>query len=181
MDLRYPIGTYQPPEVITLEQVRQWTTHIAATPAQMRAATQGLTNTQLETPYREGGWTVRQTVHHVFDSHANGFVRLKLALTEDRPTIKPYNQEAFASLPDSRLPIEISLGLLEGLHARWVALLEDLSESDLETAERVLHERGYMHPEMGKFVPIGLFVGMYAHHGRNHVAQIAGLRERMGW
>jgi len=139
----------------------------------MRAATQGLTDAQLETPYREGGWTVRQTVHHVFDSHANGFVRLKLALTEDHPTIKPYNQEAFAGLPDSRLPIEISLGLLEGLHARWVALLENLKEGDLD--------KGYMHPEMGKFVPIGLFVSMYAHHGRNHVAQIAGLRERMGW
>ena len=173
MDLRYPIGTYQPSDVITLEQVRKWTAQIAALPAQMRAATHGLTEAQLETPYREGGWTVRQTVHHVFVSHASGFTRLKLALTEDRPTIKPYNQEAFASLPDSNLLIEISLGLLDGLHTRWVAVLKGLGEDDLE--------RGYLHPEMGRFVPVGLFVGMYAHHGRNHAAQINGLRERMGW
>ncbi len=173
MDLSYPIGKYQPPEHITLDQVGKWTRDIAALPAQMRAATTGLSDTQLETPYREGGWTVRQTVHHVFDSHASGFIRLKLALTEDRPTIKPYNQEAFAGLPDSKLPIEISLSLLENLHARWVAVLGSLTEADLE--------KGYLHPEMGKFVSIGLFVGMYAHHGRNHAAQLSDLRERMAW
>ena len=172
MDLRHPLGQYDAPESITLEQVAQWSAQIAALPSQMRAAVAGLEDAQLDTPYREGGWTVRQTVHHVFDSHANGFIRLKLALTENRPTIKPYNQEAFALLPDSSLPVQISLSLLEGLHARWVAVLGGLTASDLQ--------RGYLHPEMG-FVSVGFFVGMYDHHGRQHVAHIAGLRARMNW
>lgn len=172
MDLRYPIGQYAAPESITLEHVAQWSAQIAELPTQIRAAVAGLEDSQLDTPYREGGWTVRQTVHHVFDSHANGFIRLKLALTEDRPTVKPYNQDAFALLPDSSLPVEISLSLLGGLHARWVAVLGNLTTSNLT--------RGYMHPDMG-FVSVGFFVGMYNHHGRQHVAHIQGLRERMNW
>jgi hypothetical protein len=131
-----------------------------------------LSDAQLDTPYREGGWTVRQVVHHIADSHANSYVRFKLALTEDWPTIKPYDEAAWARLADSRLPIDSSLVFVESLHARWVALLSSLSETDFE--------RGYNHPESGRKT-LSLALAHYDWHSRHHTAHITSLREREGW
>jgi uncharacterized damage-inducible protein DinB len=142
-------------------------------PVCLRAAVEGLGEAQLDTPYREGGWTLRQVVHHVADSHANSFVRFKLALTEDWPTIKPYDEAAWANLADSRLqPVEVSLVWIEALHTRWVALLETLSEEDFRM--------GYIHPAMGRQT-LATALALYAWHSRHHTAHIAGLRARKGW
>jgi uncharacterized damage-inducible protein DinB len=146
---------------------------IAGLPARMRRAVAGLTDQQLNTPYREGGWTVRQVVHHVPDSHLNAYIRFKLAVTEQNPTIKPYDETAWAQLKDSELtPIEVSLALLESLHARWTVLLRSLSESDFQ--------RKFVHPESGPH-DLDWLLGLYAWHGNHHVAHITGLRERMEW
>ena len=147
---------------------------IAAAPARMRQAVAGLDESQLDTPYREGGWTVRQVVHHVPDSHLNAYVRLKLALTEERPTIKPYNESAWAQLEDSRVtPVEVSLTMLEVLHDRWVRLMDTLQPEDFA--------RTYGHPEHeGDFTLDGL-IAMYEWHGKHHVAHVTQLRERMRW
>jgi uncharacterized damage-inducible protein DinB len=171
-DLRYPIGRFTPPAT-SMPGVR--TAHLQTLrqlPAKLRAAVAGLNDTQLNTPYREGGWTVRQVVHHIADSHANAYVRTKLALTEDWPIIKPYDEAAWAELADSRLPIDISLALVESLHGRWVALLEAMSDSDFR--------KGYNHPEMGR-QNLANVLAMYAWHSRHHTAHITGLRARMGW
>ena len=146
---------------------------IAGCAPAMRAAVAGLDETQLNTPYREGGWTVRQVVHHVPDSHMNSYVRFKLALTEDKPTIRPYDEAAWAELPDSRsTPIATSLTLLETLHDRWVGLLRSMSDADF--ARRIIH------PERGELT-LDALVTMYAWHSRHHVAHITALRVRMGW
>jgi hypothetical protein len=145
---------------------------IAELPMRMRAAVAGLTDAQLETPYRPGGWTVRQVVHHVADSHLHAYIRLKFALTEEQPTIKPYDQDAWAALPDCRLPIEASLALLDGVHARWAALYRSLAP---EQFERVFH-----HPETG-LVTVDGQLQLYAWHSRHHVAHITSLRAREGW
>jgi uncharacterized damage-inducible protein DinB len=171
-DLRYPIGRLDPSassvpgvRAAHIETLRQL-------PERLRAAVAGLNDAQLDTPYREGGWTVRQVVHHVADSHANGYIRCKVALTEDWPTIKPYDQAAWAELADSRLPIDVSLEFVDALHARWVALLKSLSEEDFQ--------RGYNHPEDGR-VNLAKSLAMYEWHSRHHTAHITGLRTRMGW
>lgn len=146
---------------------------IAAAPLRMREAVRGLSPVQLDTPYREGGWTVRQVVHHVPDSHINAYVRLKLALTEDAPTIKPYDEGAWAQLPDSRVTaVEVSLALLDSLHARWTDLLRAMSDSDFQ--------RQLLHPDHG-LMTLDWLVAMYAWHSRHHVAHITSLRERMNW
>src|SRR5450755_3510924 len=129
-DLRYPIGKPERPEQLTEEQRREFLQAIAETPARLRAAVAGLSQEQLDTPYRPGGWTVRQVVHHLPDSHMNAYVRFKLALTENDPTIKAYQEAAWANLPDSKGPIEMSLALLESLHQRWIALMGSLGPSD---------------------------------------------------
>jgi len=147
-------------------------TVIAELPMRVRAAVAGLTGAQLDTPYRPGGWTVRQVVHHVADSHTNAFIRLKVALTEDQPTIKPYDQDAWSALADMRLPIDVSLVLLDGLHARWVALYRSLAPSAFA---RVFH-----HPEIG-VVTLDGQLQMYAWHSRHHVAHITSLRQREDW
>ena len=141
-DLRYPIGRFKPPagDLAAIRPAQIQT--CACCPTQLRAAVSGLNEAQLDTPYREGGWTVRQVVHHLADSHANSFIRFKLALTEDWPTIKPYDEAAWAKLADSRMPIDGSLALIEALHARWVALLESMTEEDFR--------KGYNHPEIGR-------------------------------
>jgi hypothetical protein len=141
-------------------------------PEKLRAAVAGLDDRQLDTPYREGGWTVRQVVHHVPDSHANAYVRMKLALTEDWPTIKPYDEAAWANLADSRLPVDVSLALLEALHARWVTLLESLAEADFQ--------KGYEHPEMGR-QNLAKVLALYDWHSRHNTAHISSLRARQGW
>ena len=173
-DLRYPIGKFSFPEQVTDAQRRQYTDEIAAAPAALRAAVAGLSPEQLDTPYRPGGWTVRQVVHHVPDSHLNAYTRIKLALTEEEPTIKPYEEARWAELPDMRtVPIGVSLTLLEALHERWMGVLRALSPSDLE--------RRYRHPEHGRLLTIGQTMALYAWHGRHHVAHITALRERSGW
>jgi hypothetical protein len=147
---------------------------IAALPKRMREAVSGLTDAQLDTPYRPGGWTVRQVVHHVPDSHVNAYIRLKLALTEEAPTIKPYDEKTWAMLADSRLPVEISLTLLDSVHARWVALCRDLNASDWA--------RTFNHPEYPEGPrTIDWLVQVYAWHSNHHLAHITSLRKREGW
>jgi hypothetical protein len=172
-DLRYPIGKFDSEGPITSEKLRQWIGEIAAAPGQLRAAVSGLTDAQLDTSYRPGGWTVRQVVHHLPDSHINSYCRFRLALTEDTPIIKPYDEGLWAGLPDaSKAPVELSLALLEYLHQRWVVLLESLTEAEWG--------RRFRHPELGERTLRGT-AGAYAWHGRHHVAHITSLRARMNW
>jgi uncharacterized damage-inducible protein DinB len=168
-ELRYPVGRFAPSaEGSRTEQIET----LRRLPERLRAAVNGLNDTQLDTPYREGGWTVRQVVHHVADSHANSYVRFKLALTEDLPAIKSYDEAAWAELPDSRMSVDISLSLLAALHARLVALIESMSESDFD--------RSYKHPERGPMT-LAANLALYSWHSKHHTAHITRLRERMGW
>ena len=172
-DLRYPIGKFEPRDALTAGERTALIDHIAAAPQKLREAVRGLDERQLATPYREGGWTVRQVAHHIPDSHLNAYVRLKLALTEEKPTIKPYDESAWAALPDSSVvPVETSVTLLESLHARWVALLRQMRPADFA--------RQFTHPEHG-LLNLDWFLSDYAWHGRHHVAHITSLRQRMGW
>jgi uncharacterized damage-inducible protein DinB len=172
MDPRFPIGKFAMPESVTAERRQAAIEEIASTPMKLRAAVKGLSDAQLDTPYREGGWTVRQVVHHVPDSHLNAFVRLKLALTEDKPTIKPYDEAAWAELADAKMPIEVSQTLLDAVHARWDRLWGSLKPVDFA---RVL-----VHPEHGeRTVDWILFV--YEWHGKHHTAHITELRKQKGW
>ncbi len=172
-DLRYPIGKFKMEGDLTDAQRQKFIEDIAEAPAKLRAAVAGLSAQQIDTPYRPEGWTVRQVVHHLPDSHLNGYIRCKLALTEEQPTIKPYDQERWAQLDDARTaPIEISLALLDALHQRWTLLLRSLGPKDLERTLR--------HPEMG-VLSLARYLGLYSWHGRHHVAHITALRDRMGW
>lgn len=173
-DPRYPIGKFSYDGVATADARSTRIEEIARAPAAMRAAVKGLTGKQFDTPYREGGWTVRQLIHHVPDSHLNAYVRFKLALTEDTPTIKPYQEKLWAELADTReVPPEVSLTLLEATHQRWVALLKSIGPADWK--------RGYRHPEYDREVPLDEALAMYAWHGKHHVAHITALRERLSW
>jgi uncharacterized damage-inducible protein DinB len=173
MDLRYPIGEFKFEGPLTNDERRDLIDKIADTPARMRAAVAGLTAEQLDAPYREGGWTVRQVVHHVPESHMTSYIRFKLAVTEDEPTIKPYFEDRWARLDDAnQAPIELSLDLLETLHGRWVWFLRSLKDADFQ--------RTFLHPELGS-VSLDKNVALYAWHGRHHVAHITSLRERNGW
>jgi uncharacterized damage-inducible protein DinB len=173
-DPRYPVGKFNAPASLqTSDDRRRLIEQIAATPAHMREAVAGLSESQLETPYRDGGWTVRQVVHHVPDSHMNAYTRVKLALTEVEPVIKPYDEAAWATLNDVRAtPIETSLTLLESLHARWDTILTSMTDSDFARTLR--------HPEHG-LVTLDWLIALYAWHGRHHVAHITSLRQRSGW
>jgi len=175
-DLRYPIGKFEwiPPENDEQAAKRRlhYTDVLAKLPSDMRAAVTGLSPQQLDTPYRPEGWTVRQVVHHVPESHMNAYVRLKLALTEDNPTIKPYDEKEWAELPDVRItPIEVSLQLLEALHARWVDTVRSMRPSDFA--------RTLVHPERGSMA-LDELLAMYAWHSAHHTAHITSLRQRMG-
>ena len=173
-DLSYPIGKFQWSGSASPEDRRRFIAAIAATPAKFRAAVAGLTPKQLDTPYRPGGWTVRQVIHHLPDSHMNAFVRCKLALTEDQPTIKPYDQELWAKLADAAdTPVETSLALLDALHKRWVVLLRSLDPEDFS--------RLMIHPEHAAPLSLDWILALYAWHGAHHTAHITSLRERMGW
>ena len=172
MDLRYPIGTFSFPAASTARQREEWVRDIAAAPGRLRAAVAGLSAEQLDTPYREGGWTVRQVVHHLPDSHMNSYVRFKLALTEDEPVIKPYDEALWAKLADATAPVGASVELLDALHQRWVALLRSMDEGDFG--------RGFRHPELG-LVRLDQNLALYAWHSRHHVGHITALRDRMGW
>jgi uncharacterized damage-inducible protein DinB len=172
-DLRYPIGKPKMEARLTEDERRELIDRIEQTPGHLRAAVEGLNDEQLDTPYRPGGWTVRQVVHHVPDSHLNAYTRCKLALTEDEPLIKVYDEGRWAELPDSRaVPIEVSLVLLETLHRRWVSLLRALPAAAFEKTLR--------HPDLGT-MSLNQVLGMYAWHGDHHVAHVTSLRERMGW
>ena len=173
MDLRYPVGPFKFEGTLSPEQRLTLIDQIAATPDKMRAAVAGLSEEQLDTPYRPEGWTVRQVVHHVPDSHLNSYVRFKLALTEEHPTIRAYDENLWANTDDAlTAPVEISLDLLEALHRRWVLFLRSFEDKDFS--------RTFHHPELGS-VSVDKNVALYAWHGRHHVAHITSLRERMGW
>ncbi len=172
-DLRFPIGKFQPEAIMTEAKREQMMAAISAAPAQVRAAVADLSDEQLDTPYREGGWTVRQVVHHLPDSHLNSYVRFRLALTEEQPTIKPYDEAQWAELTDAKTaPIELSLNLLESLHKRWEVLLRSLTAQDFA--------RAFQHPELG-LITLDTNLCIYAWHGRHHIAQITALAERQGW
>jgi uncharacterized damage-inducible protein DinB len=172
-DLRYPIGRLPRKSALTAEDRASEIDAIAVAPTLLSKAVSGLNEAQLDTPYRPGGWTVRQLVHHVADSHINAYTRLRFALTEDNPTIKPYEEAAWAELPDARLlAVSVSLLLLQALHERWVALLRELPHDSFA--------RTLQHPENGSMT-IDNLVTMYAWHGRHHTAHVTALRERMGW
>jgi uncharacterized damage-inducible protein DinB len=173
MDPRYPIGDFEMPAPVTPARRQQAIEEIAAAPVKMRAAVKGLKEAQLDAPYREGGWTVRQVVHHVPDSHLNAYVRLKLALTEDKPTIKPYNEAAWAELADSKsTPIEVSQALLDAVHTRFVLLWRSLKPADFA---RVL-----VHPDHGERT-VDWLLFLYEWHGKHHTAHITELRKKKGW
>ena len=172
-DLRYPVGRFQPPTQFANNDIAGWIGEIEALPGRLRKAVSNLTELQLDTPYRPGGWNVRQVVHHLADSHMNSFVRFRLALTENSPTIKTYNEAAWAELSDSKVArAEVSLHLLEALHARWVILLRSLKSADLT--------RTFRHPEAGE-KDLNWALSLYAWHGRHHLAHITSLRHREGW
>jgi hypothetical protein len=167
-DLRYPVGRLTYDNDVTPGKRTAWIRQIAEAPAALRAAVTGLTEAQLDTPYRPDGWTIRQVVHHVPDSHLNAYIRFKWTLTESNPTIKPYDQEAWATLADTRLtPVSVSLDLLEAVHRRWVVLLESVKEEDWQ--------RPLIHPESGPMT-LDKLLQMYAWHGRHHLAHVASGR-----
>jgi hypothetical protein len=173
MDLRYPIGKFHFDEPLSAEQKQKSLDDIAHAPGHLRAAVEGLSAPQLETPYRPQGWTVQQVVHHVPDSHLNAYIRFKLALTEDEPTIRPYAEDQWARLADTAAtPLGVSLTLLDSLHDRWVRLLLSLHDEQWK--------RTFRHPELG-LVTLEKNLALYAWHGRHHVAHITSLRERNGW
>ena len=173
MDPRYPIGKYQRPTSVDAATVHASINAIAAAPAQLSAVVHRLTAEQLDTPYRDGGWTVRQVIHHVPESHLNAYMRCKLALTETHPVIKPYDEAAWALTPDvATTPVGVSLLMLEALHARWVLLFRGLHADDWA--------KTFRHPESGDW-RLDEFITLYAWHGSHHVAQISALRERSGW
>jgi DinB family protein len=173
-DARYPIGKFDRSKAPTsAEERKRLIDRIAELPERLHSAVAGLNGKQLDTPYREGGWMVRQVVHHLADAHINAYTRFKLALTEQEPPVKPFDEAAWAELPDSRFtPIDVSLALVDSLHARWVVLLRSLKPEDWE--------RKLKHPEAG-FMSLNLMLGIYAWHGEHHVAQINALRARNQW
>ena len=172
-DLRYPIGEFDRGLEISPRARAERMTTIRELPQKMRDAVADLADVQLDTEYRPGGWSVRQTVHHVADSHSNSLTRFKLALTEDEPpTIRPYYEDRWAELGDSKLPIDVSLGLIDGIHTRWIALMESMTDEDFN--------KTFIHPETGEWTLDGA-LALYAWHSRHHTAHITRLRERKGW
>lgn len=171
-DLRYPIGRFNVAEAATPAARAANLEALRAAPEKLREAVRGLSDAQLDTPYREGGWTVRQVVHHLADSHANAYIRVKLALTEDWPTVKPYDEAAWAKLADSREPVDGSLAMYDTLHARWMVLLHSMTEADFQ--------KGFNHPVMGRQT-LEASLALYAWHSRHHTAHITDLRARNGW
>ena len=163
--LRFPAGRFTPPDAVTPAERERWIGELAAHPAQLRALVERMSEAQLDTPYRPGGWTVRQVVHHLPDSHMNAYVRVKLALTEHAPTIKPYDEARWAELPDTRLtPVAVSLALVEALHARWTALLGSLTPEQWK--------RTFVHPDHGRAMTIETATAMYAWHARHHLGHV---------
>lgn len=169
---RYPIGKFQSSQPVALRDVAKWIDEIKTLPGKLRSEVTNLSDDQLDTPYREGGWTVRQLIHHIGDSHLNAYIRFKLALTEERPTIKPYRQDEWAKLPDSSLSIDVSLNMLDAIHERWVAVLKSMDEQQLNLELN--------HPESGTVV-LKSMIGSYAWHGKHHLAHIINLKKQKDW
>lgn len=173
-DARYPIGEYEA-KPFSIQQKIEWLADIKFLPLQLENAILNLDEFQLQTPYREGGWTVHQLIHHIADSHINAYCRFKLALTEENPTIKPYDEKKWAQMYDvQKLPVNISITLLHALHARWYEALKDVSDDDW-------NNKTVFHPEQKKTMRLWYLLGMYAWHSRHHLAHITALRERMKW
>ncbi len=173
-DPRYPVGRFIPPPAFDLRSTRAAIAALGDLPDRVTAAVSGLDEAQLDTPYREGGWTVRQVVHHLADSHLNAYLRTRLALTEEAPTVRPYDEKGWAELPDAKsLPVTASLQLLEGLHVRWVALLGAVAEADWQ--------RTMIHPEFKEPIALWWLVAMYDWHGAHHLAHVTRLRAREEW
>ena len=172
-ELRYPVGRFSPDRGISEEERRRMIQEIASLPGRLRDAVSGLSRPHLDTPYRPAGWTVRQVVHHVADSHVNAYVRFKLALTEDQPTIKPYDEAAWAELPDARTePVEVSLTILDAVHHRWTRILGELNEEEWQ--------RTFVHPDLGELT-LETNLQLYEWHGRHHLHHVTTLAEREGW
>jgi uncharacterized damage-inducible protein DinB len=172
-DRRYPIGEFSFDGTLTEAQKAKHLDDIEQTPTRLRAAVRGLSDQQVDTPYRDGGWTVRQVVHHVPESHMNSYIRFKLALTEEAPTIRPYMEDRWAKLPDATTaPVELSLVLLESLHKRWMLVLRAMQPEEWK--------RTFRHPEIG-LMTLEKALALYSWHGRHHVAHVTSLREKMGW
>lgn len=172
-ELRYPIGKYIP-QLFSERQLQEWLIEIKFLPQHLENVILNLDESQINTPYRPDGWTIQQLIHHVADSHMNAYIRFKLGLTEENPTIKPYDERAWANLPDTqRLPVNISLTLLYALHARWLEVIKGIKEDEWN--------RTVFHPEQKKEITLWHLLGMYAWHGKHHVAHITALRERMKW
>jgi hypothetical protein len=173
-DLSYPIGKFNAPEVITKEMITEAINQISTTAERLRTAVKGMTAKQLDTPYRPEGWTIRQVIHHMADSHMNAYIRFHWTLTEDSPKIKAYDEKSWAALPyQNDVSIDTSLSLLTSLHERWVVLLRCLSESDLD--------KYYIHPDGNKVYVLRKVALLYAWHGNHHIAHINSLKARMGW
>jgi hypothetical protein len=166
--LKYPIGKFAAPVSYTEQEMLKWIDDIKSLPGKLRQAVMALNETQLDTPYRPGGWTIRQTVHHIADSHVNALLRFKWALTEENPTIKPYDEAAWALLPDAKLQIEPSLRMLEGIHLRWVTILQSMDDKQWD--------RTFVHPESGAAIPLRRTLGLYAWHGKHHLAHITNVK-----
>jgi uncharacterized damage-inducible protein DinB len=174
MDLRYPIGEFEFVGEISEEQRNKWIDDIEEMPEQLKSAVKDLSEEQLNTPYREGGWTIRQVVHHIADSHMNSLIRFKLALTEEEPSIKPYYEDRWAELGDTiEAPIDLSLSLLEALHKRWVLLLRTMKPADFDST--------FYHPQSREATRLDKNLGIYAWHGKHHIAHITSLRSRLDW
>lgn len=162
--MQYPIGKFKSPVSYTTEDIRKWITTISEFPGRLRQVTMPLNEQQLDTPYRTGGWTIRQVIHHVADSHMNSLMRFKLALTEENPTIRPYEEADWALLPDYRLPVESSLKILEGIHLHWVALLQNFTEEEWN--------RTFLHPASGDTITLKKALALYAWHSKHHLAHV---------
>lgn len=172
--LKYPIGKFEKPENITEEILDKYIGDIESLPKRLKEEVDGLSNDQLDTPYRLGGWTIRQVVNHCADSHMNSLIRFKLTLTEDKPVIKPYFEDRWAELADSKnMPIEPAIKMIEGLHERWVILLKSLTQEELG--------RTYIHPEQGRKIRLDVTIGLYAWHCNHHLAHITGLKKSKNW
>ncbi|MFK8008583.1 MAG: YfiT family bacillithiol transferase [Saprospiraceae bacterium] len=172
--LKFPIGKFKTPQSYSPQDISKWISIIENAPVQIEAAVKGLTEEQLNTPYRPEGWTVRQVVHHLPDSHMNSYIRFKWTLTENSPIIKAYDERSWGELEDGKnAPIQLSIQLLKSLHARWVVMLKNLSEADLGKC--------FTHPESGQLISLNEMVALYAWHSQHHLAHITSLKERMDW
>lgn len=172
MDVRYPIGKFSFDGEVTREILDGWIRDMEQLPDALREAVEDLNEEQIDTPYREGGWTIRQVVHHLADTAINYYARIKLAFTEDKPVIAPFDESKWADLPDNQLPVEVSLTLLKTVHTRFCSLLRNMPDTDFE--------KKYVHPQTGES-KVGITIGIYAWHGKHHLAQITSLRDRKGW